>query len=454
MAQVGAGCIRQAAGVDRRQQLDDRRRAIEPGQRGNRRFAILTRDAGPDQNRSVDRRKLRIVGRAIDGQQLRRRQPIELISNDPRRFVEKHDRLRTDCGAVLMPGRMLVGGVVIGVIVFRMLVLRHRGQRMAKRSFDGAERFVERVVEPMVHVVVQHVERCFDRLGRLEEAAAPNRFQPHAGVRIVHPLVHQFKRMRHALAPLAKHAHGGGAGPELGRIEQSFEQRFIDDVVRLIEPQRFEQQMLVIVARRIEPGDPCLRAPPSRRPCLARPVRACAVTSAVFGLFKQFEQRGDRLAGDVRRIDERAILVTHAPDAAVRVIAERLAQVVLQVADQGVVPVDDVQGAVGAELQIDRTEVAMLAEHQRADFLAAEAGAVFANRVLQHGQIADHVADQKIALHFRREVAAGDELAARGRPDALQEGTADTAGCSSSRPSRDVRCANRPGVCRGIRRGR
>ena len=41
--------------------------------------------------------------------------------------------------------------------------------------------------------------------------------------------------------------------------------------------------------------------------------------------------------------------------------------------------------------------------------------------MLQHGQIADHVADQKIALRFRRKVAAGDELAARSRPDALKK---------------------------------
>ena len=56
-----------------------------------------------------------------------------------------------------------------------------------------------------------------------------------------------------------------------------------------------------------------------------------------------FPERFDRLAVNLRRFDQRTRFVGHSPDAAVAVVAMGFAQVVLQMADQGIVPVDDIE---------------------------------------------------------------------------------------------------------------
>ena len=57
------------------------------------------------------------------------------------------------------------------------------------------------------------------------------------------------------------------------------------------------------------------------------------------------------------------------------VVAVRIAEVVLHVADQRIEPVADVQRAVGAELEIDRAEVRVARLQQRIDRIGGEAGA-------------------------------------------------------------------------------
>ena len=68
------------------------------------------------------------------------------------------------------------------------------------------------------------------------------------------------------------------------------------------------------------------------------------------------EHSGKRRADEFRRFHERTALRRHAPDAAVRLVAARVAEVHLAVLDDRVVPVGDVDRSVGPHLHVDRAE--------------------------------------------------------------------------------------------------
>ena len=79
----------------------------------------------------------------------------------------------------------------------------------------------------------------------------------------------------------------------------------------------------------------------------------------LLGLSKQIEQRLDAETFEIPPLDRRAALRGDAPDAAVRVVAARVAEIDLAVLDDRVVPVGDVDRAVGPHLHVDRPEGAV-----------------------------------------------------------------------------------------------
>ena len=157
-------------------------------------------------------------------------------------------------------------------------------------------------------------------------------------------------------------------------------------------------------------------------------LAAGPVAGPVLVDLEQFEQLRHARAGDVRLVDQRPLLVDDPPDPPVLDVAVRVAERVLHVADQRVVPVDDVEGAVGAEFEVDRPEVLVGRLRGRVDRLEErldgrrlEPGAVLLDAIAEDAVEADHIVEQIIALRLIREVPAGDQLAARGRPPLLLE---------------------------------
>ena len=98
------------------------------------------------------------------------------------------------------------------------------------------------------------------------------------------------------------------------------------------------------------------------------------------------------------------------------VVAQRIAGVVLHVADEDVVPVDDVERAVGRELEVHGAEVAVGAFQQILAVRGFPAGAVFLDLVLLDAEEADGVAQQDVALDFIREMARRNDLDAGSGP--------------------------------------
>ena len=86
------------------------------------------------------------------------------------------------------------------------------------------------------------------------------------------------------------------------------------------------------------------------------------------------------------------------------VVAERVAGVVLHVADEDVVPVDDVEGAVGRKLEVHGAEVAVFALEEIVAELGLPAGAVVLDLMLLDAEESDGVCEDDVALHFVGEV--------------------------------------------------
>src|SRR3954468_17807888 len=82
--------------------------------------------------------------------------------------------------------------------------------------FQGLGGLVERVLQELVLVLVQGVERDLEGLGVLEEAAGADGLEADTGVVVGNELLQRVERGRHAVAPVAEDARGRGAGVRLG----------------------------------------------------------------------------------------------------------------------------------------------------------------------------------------------------------------------------------------------
>lgn len=118
-------------------------------------------------------------------------------------------------------------------------------------------------------------------------------------------------------------------------------------------------------------------------------------------------------------------MIGDAVDAAVVVVAIRIARVVLHVADEGVVPVHDIERAIGGELEVHGPEVAIGGGNQVGDEFALVASAVLADLAHAGAEEADAVADHEGTLMRVGEMAGGDELRAGGGAGAFGHELAD-----------------------------
>ena len=93
------------------------------------------------------------------------------------------------------------------------------------------------------------------------------------------------------------------------------------------------------------------------------------------------------------------------PDSAMALVSIGLSQVVLQVTNQRVVPIDQVEGAIRAELQIDRPKVPIVAGDDGRHLGGEESSSLVSHRVIQDSPVANHIVQQVIALGVLWEVS-------------------------------------------------
>ena len=87
--------------------------------------------------------------------------------------------------------------------------------------------------------------------------------------------------------------------------------------------------------------------------------------------------RASSLSNELRARDERAVFRGDSPDAAVSVVAARVAEIDFAVLDDRVVPVGNVDRSVRSHLHVDRAERDVIRFDQLHLLARAEAGYVF-----------------------------------------------------------------------------
>ena len=216
----------------------------------------------------------------------------------------------------------------------------------------------------------------------------------------------------HTIAPVAEDAGRSGARTVVGGAEHPVEESSVDAVVPLVDPQGFHHLVLILLVGLVQTGGPFLRRGDDLRAVVLREFHLGEFADAVLRLLEKFQQGFDRLAVDLLRRQKRAAFVGDAIDAAEAHGAVGVTEMVLQVADDRVVPVGEVEGAVGSGGDRGGTEVRVAGGNQILEGLTLQAGAFLVDLHAEDPLEADDVQVEEISLELVGEVAAGDHARA------------------------------------------
>ena len=283
----------------------------------------------------------RLVARAgVGGLALESRHVNSLAARCPRQIAVGHffDHLREDRG--------------IG-----------REDGVAADGTKLLERLAVAVLEVVIHVALEDRVRdvkCGRHVVAVEKARGAQGFKAHARAFVVGSSFQKRQRIRHPVAPIANDAHGLRTGARLGRLQDGVQQIGVHDVVPLVDPQRFEAVVLVGRLLFIERLLPLLDGGDDLRGVVRIEFDLRALADVVLMLLQQTEEVLDRFAGDLFRLQQRATRKGDAIDAAMLVVAIRIAQMMLQVADEHLRPVHHVERSIRRDGDAARAEVRIL----------------------------------------------------------------------------------------------
>jgi hypothetical protein len=147
--------------------------------------------------------------------------------------------------------------------------------------------------------------------------------------------------------------------PGLGRLrlQHAFKHAFVDRMVTLEHPQRLASQPVVFWIARIQSGYPLFDGLNHgiRRPVIQ--LAPCPVPRARLVGAQLLQKLAFTLSGLCDWLQKRSLLMHQPIDAAVLMVAVRIALRILHVADERVAPVAEPKRAVRADLRIDRAEI-------------------------------------------------------------------------------------------------
>ena len=250
-----------------------------------------------------------------------------------------------------------------------------------------------------------------------EETEAADAFELDAQVGVLDGGFHDREGVREAVALVDGDAHGLGTGARLGGFQQLAEKLRVHDVVPLVDPEGFEQVVGVLDLGRVELLGPLLDGGDHLRGVVLVQLDLGALADVVFVLGQERDEVLDGLAVDLLRREERAAGVGQAVEAAVLVVAVRVTQMVLEVADEHLRPVHDVERAIGGDGDAGGAEVAGLLlvglDEVRQEGLALQAGAVLGDLRAEDALDGDHVRVEEVALPVVGEVTAAEDRGAR-----------------------------------------
>ena len=265
--------------------------------------------------------------------------------HDAWRLGKIHQLLGTDALDEIVDAGRIVGGD--GRAFF---------QRFMPDRAKLLHRFFKRVGEVIVGREIKRSQRHIhsSRLG--EEAGGADGFQSHARIFIGRLHLEQRERVAHTIAPVAENACRSGAGVRIRRTQNPLKQILIDHVHPLMHPERFGDMMLVGGVVLIETFDPFARGGGDFGGIMFAEFDLGKRAHLIFGGFKKIEQSSNGLAVDFGLMDQIAAFIGDAVNSAMEMIAIRIAEMVLKVADDGVGPIHEVNRAVRADAYAGRAE--------------------------------------------------------------------------------------------------
>ena len=108
---------------------------------------------------------------------------------------------------------------------------------------EGGQSLVQGVLQVVVQRVRPRLQGRRPRLLAVEEAEAPDRLQPDARVVVVDLGAEQAQRVRDAVAPVPRGRGSPRPGPSARGRQDRLQERLVDGVVALAQPEGFEQMV-------------------------------------------------------------------------------------------------------------------------------------------------------------------------------------------------------------------
>ena len=165
--------------------------------------------------------------------------------------------------------------------------------------------------------------------------------------------------------PAAHDARSEGASAGLLRFQQLRQDLRGRNLDRRVGADRFEEVALVRRVFQVQARDPLSERRRDLFRVAAGELALRLVARPALGRFEGGNDIRQRRIQERRRLHEGRRGRADPPDPAVRLVARRIAILVVLVADDRVVPVDDVDRAVGADLHVHRAEVPVAGVDER-----------------------------------------------------------------------------------------
>ena len=89
----------------------------------------------------------------------------------------------------------------------------------------------------------------------------------------------------------------------------------------------------------------------------------------------------------------------------------------LHVANEGIMPIKEIECAIASYFDIDGTEIEVRGNDDGLDFLTGEIGTIFVDLVLKNPEEADRIANEEVSAVFRGKVRTGNSSKPGDRTD-------------------------------------
>ena len=147
-------------------------------------------------------------------------------------------------------------------------------------------------------------------------------------------------------------------------------------------------------------------------------LHARTLSNSIHRVLEQIEQLADRLSVHVHMSGQRAALTGHTVNASVLLVAVWVADVVLHVADDDVLPVGNIESSVVTDLKVGRAHVAIAGDKQVIRLSPPNIALVIVlERVLLDPEESDSVQNKKVPIVFLGEMITGENPTGADRTD-------------------------------------